>query len=215
MPKYQYKCGDGHVTEFMRSVEDRKEPVRCATCGKQANHGMFADIAEPDDGVVLESGVRLKNGAKWSGRAWRDFRCETCRRIEMYEVDFSAGQTLHSMACEKCATIMVPIFDFRVDPALSRYPYYDLGAGKTFNSAAERRAWMAAAGVEEIGDGAEDAIAKTFDRQRQEHAADEAAVRADLDRLAHSSNSDVRRALHEVVAPGLEPLLNPQPVGSY
>ena len=35
MPIYNYKCPDGHITEFFARLDDRDKPQKCR-CGKQA-----------------------------------------------------------------------------------------------------------------------------------------------------------------------------------
>jgi hypothetical protein len=32
MPFFEYQCPKGHVTEMLRSIEQRNDPVACMTC---------------------------------------------------------------------------------------------------------------------------------------------------------------------------------------
>ena len=46
MPRYDYKCEDGHVSEVTMSMADAVTPeVLCATCGKRANRVFEAPVA--------------------------------------------------------------------------------------------------------------------------------------------------------------------------
>ena len=36
MPTYEYLCPDGHLTEKLRRMDSRNDPVECSSCGQQA-----------------------------------------------------------------------------------------------------------------------------------------------------------------------------------
>lgn len=52
MPIYDYTCDAGHLTEVLRRVEDRHDPVACGECGSVAE----LKIGAPHFGV-LKMGV--------------------------------------------------------------------------------------------------------------------------------------------------------------
>lgn len=48
MPIYVYECGDGHRTEDIARIEDRKNAVECGDCGAKASRVIVAASVQPD-----------------------------------------------------------------------------------------------------------------------------------------------------------------------
>lgn len=38
MPIYQYGCANGHVSDALRKVDERKDPFPCPQCGEPTTH---------------------------------------------------------------------------------------------------------------------------------------------------------------------------------
>ena len=48
MPRYDWVCPAGHVTEVFRSIARRNEPLTCSTCGAEMMRTVSAPHVEPD-----------------------------------------------------------------------------------------------------------------------------------------------------------------------
>jgi putative FmdB family regulatory protein len=48
MPFYDWRCAAGHVTEVLRSMDRRNDPVPCAECGGETARMISAPHVEPD-----------------------------------------------------------------------------------------------------------------------------------------------------------------------
>jgi putative FmdB family regulatory protein len=48
MPIYSYKCKDGHVTDQMSSIAERKEPKKCKVCGEDSHMFIVAPQVQLD-----------------------------------------------------------------------------------------------------------------------------------------------------------------------
>lgn len=48
MPRYDYRCGEGHVTTVFRSYEYRERPTPCERCGRSAVYQFPLTHRQPD-----------------------------------------------------------------------------------------------------------------------------------------------------------------------
>lgn len=48
MPIYEYRCGEGHLTERIRKYAERDEPLACERCSTPTQRIFSAHHAEPD-----------------------------------------------------------------------------------------------------------------------------------------------------------------------
>lgn len=48
MPRYEYRCDQGHVTERMRPMSESHLPTDCPTCGLSAGRIMSRPAGSPD-----------------------------------------------------------------------------------------------------------------------------------------------------------------------
>jgi putative FmdB family regulatory protein len=76
MPFYQYRCSEGHKTEELRKVDNRRDPIKCSQCDEAAeleitavafdNLGMGVDSGFPTAWSRWETLQRAKN----TGKMW-------------------------------------------------------------------------------------------------------------------------------------------------
>ena len=146
MPIYSYKCEDGHVTDLLRTFDERKNVAECRTCKKEALY--FFNVAskkkkEEDPHHQEENGVKIiyRHGKPDKIHYYRDVRCFDCEKVSYVdcskdnEYDPSVAQCDYCNSCNVEVLISVP----SIDRFGERFPYYDRGLGMTLHSKAHRR----------------------------------------------------------------------------
>lgn len=74
-PLYEYRCGEGHVTEWLRKYDTRDDAAVCATCDRPATRIPSAHHAEVDgiysyapnvgNPLLVEKANMRERGEKW------------------------------------------------------------------------------------------------------------------------------------------------------
>lgn len=72
MPTYDYRCAEGHVTEFSRPMADREDPASCPRCG-----GVAGVIFSPPSLITIPRSFQSKHGCL----TWSDFHDRTEKEL--------------------------------------------------------------------------------------------------------------------------------------
>ncbi len=201
---YTYQCPEGHVNRHMVAQDDRDAAVPCKDCGAQASRSLTATVPmHPDAGLdevrVAPNGVEIhvRNGKRWSGMVWAPFTCDACHYEQSIDLDFRAGDSNEGHLCPACGGPFRRVFTCNLVVDGYRYGEYDHGAGRTFDTPAERRKWMRANNVVEAGTDLPDAIATAGSRQVSASTAAFAEYRESVDYFRRAPDPGIRAAYAE------------------
>lgn len=215
MPVYEYHCQVcSGWTQSFRWMSERHKPLACMHCGAKAHLATRGKLrGEPESKMsgVEELPQVPSEGGLVDGPTGRRYRVlgaaccdESCNGEEVYThwLDEPEPSPPSCPVCGgECRKVSL------TDNATSRFsevfPYYDLGAGRTFQNKKERRAWMKANNLE-CYDGD-----MTPSLERWERAADDEErrvmdkYRENLDRYKH--DPETREVYARIQAQGRLP----------
>ena len=145
MPIYSYKCEDGHETDLLRQFSERKDPVECSVCRKEALY--FFNISKPKPSKEAHhaetNGVKVvyRHGKPQQIYYYRDVSCFDCDKTSYVDCSSNNEYDPSVAECEHCGSknVEVLISVPSIDRFGERFPYYDRGLGRMLHSKAHRR----------------------------------------------------------------------------
>jgi len=204
MPRYVFKCADGHTFHRSCSMADKSTPIPCKHCHEQAEHDLFAKVPEQETDDEVRVGAngaefRVRNGKNASGLVAASFECTACHSEWDIDLDFNdgtvdPGDTAAGLTCDDCGAPLRRLLTTNQDNDSYRYGEHDKSAGRTFHTRAERKKWMKDNGVVEFGGNMENRINDRATARARAEADDIAEYKRDLDWYEHHPEPEVRKA---------------------
>lgn len=183
MPRYDYRCPRGHVTEHTFRMADKPETVPCAfglhvgrpACGEPAESVILtapavngiSQIHAPIDPPRNEGVALLR---------WKDGTC-ACGTVTTVFID--ADGIPEPTSCDACASTSLTLSDPKPVPRSVIYPHYDMSLGCEVTSPGHRAKLMRERGF--IDADSRD-IMEARERQASRQVEEDARVHAEYQR---------------------------------